>query len=155
MYRERFGDGYCPTPMKRVFRRIEDAEQAIKEVHDTTMAVYRCPCGGMHIGHRRPDTERVVRVGVIDINIPPDMDTFFSDFGADPNSWDGYSWTEVNEKIEAALETIGGYVPEKLEEKYNLIGLRSTVADAKRFLAQVARECRKVPTVVVPRDDDY
>lgn len=44
--------GRCPTPHKVTFRTVREAEAAIRRV-DPTMHAYRCPCGALHIGHRK------------------------------------------------------------------------------------------------------
>lgn len=44
--------GRCPHPFKINFQNVHDAELVIKKV-DPTMHVYRCQCGGLHIGHRK------------------------------------------------------------------------------------------------------
>lgn len=48
--------GRCPTPYKVVHRDMYTAEQTIAKV-DPSMHAYRCPCGGIHIGHRKRKNE--------------------------------------------------------------------------------------------------
>lgn len=43
--------GRCPNPYKITFRTFEEATAVIQRV-DPSMHVYKCPCGGLHIGHR-------------------------------------------------------------------------------------------------------
>lgn len=42
--------GRCPTPFKQTHPTFEKAKEVIKRV-DPDMHAYRCPCGGIHIGH--------------------------------------------------------------------------------------------------------
>ena len=44
--------GKCPNPYKITFRTREEAETVIQKV-DPSMHVYKCECGGLHIGHRK------------------------------------------------------------------------------------------------------
>lgn len=66
-WRALHGEGYCPTPFKRRYLSVEEADNVVEgEAHAGTNP-YRCACGAIHIGHR--DNEAKAGVGnLVDVD---------------------------------------------------------------------------------------
>lgn len=59
------GVANCPRPDKRRYPNKREAKSAIRRssMGRVELHAYRCPCGGFHVGHRRPRLELVAEPG--------------------------------------------------------------------------------------------
>ena len=67
------GDG-CPTPGKRTYDNRKDARTVLRRTTKAdsqgNLVVYKCPCGGFHVGTRRTgDREDARRVANIKLSL--------------------------------------------------------------------------------------